>query len=61
MTVTPSHDVLTAQDLWNLPDDGNRYELVRGVLVCMSPASLAFSSTGARAGFGERADVRRGT
>jgi Uma2 family endonuclease len=40
--------LLTAGDLWRLPDDGNRYELVRGVLVCMSPESLESSRTSAR-------------
>lgn len=29
--------LLTADDLLHLPDDGNRYELVRGVLITMPP------------------------
>jgi len=33
-----SVQTFTADDLLNLPDDGNRYELVAGVLTMMSPA-----------------------
>ena len=30
--------LMTAQELWEMPDDGYRYELVRGVLIKMAPA-----------------------
>lgn len=30
--------LMTAEDLAQLPDDGCRYELIRGELLCMSPA-----------------------
>jgi Uma2 family endonuclease len=34
---TPVHDQhFTAKEFYLLPDDGNRYELVRGALVCMA-------------------------
>jgi Uma2 family endonuclease len=39
MTDSPTAVMLTADDLLALPDDGNRYELVEGTLVCMPPAS----------------------
>jgi Uma2 family endonuclease len=39
MTQTASRPPMTAEDLLNLPDDGKVYELERGVLICMSPAS----------------------
>ncbi len=31
---------MTAEDLWKQPDDGNRYELVKGVLRKMPPAGF---------------------
>ena len=38
MSFPPSHKLLTAEDLYDLPDDGrHRYELVRGVLVVSEP------------------------
>lgn len=39
MADAPTAVLLTADDLLALPDDGNRYELVAGRLVCMPPAS----------------------
>lgn len=33
-----THQVMTAEQLANRPDDGNRYELVQGVLQMISPA-----------------------
>jgi Uma2 family endonuclease len=39
MTTDAAAGLLTAADLWQLPDDGNRYELSDGRLVCMAPAS----------------------
>jgi Uma2 family endonuclease len=34
-----AHEVMTAADLLHMPSDGKRYELVRGELLSMSPAS----------------------
>ena len=36
-TTSPAR-LVTAEELLELPDDGNRYELVRGELVCVSPS-----------------------
>lgn len=36
-TTQPPTKLMTAEDLMRLPSDGNRYELVRGVLRTMSP------------------------
>ena len=36
--ITKSEHVTTAEQLLALPDDGNRYELVKGILKMMSPA-----------------------
>jgi Uma2 family endonuclease len=38
MISKPRRQITTAEQLWGLPDDGNRYELVNGVLHKMSPA-----------------------
>ena len=32
--------LLTAEDLWKQPDDGYRYELVKGVIRRMPPAGI---------------------
>lgn len=38
MSYPPTHQLLTAEDLYEMPDDGrHRYELVRGVLVVSEP------------------------
>ena len=34
------HTLLTAEDLWKQPDDGYRYELVKGVIRRMPPAGF---------------------
>lgn len=39
MTTAPSPRMMTADELLALPDDGNRYELVRGELIAMSPSA----------------------
>ncbi|GMU23802.1 MAG: hypothetical protein AMXMBFR13_38800 [Phycisphaerae bacterium] len=44
MTTTPG--LMTADDLWNLPDDGMRHELVRGQLRTMAPAGFEHGGTG---------------
>ncbi len=38
MIIKPEFSVTTAGQLFALPDDGNRYELIQGVLAMMSPA-----------------------
>jgi Uma2 family endonuclease len=40
MTTAPSDRLMTAAELADLPEDGNRYELSRGMLICMSPTSV---------------------
>lgn len=40
--------LMTAEDLWSLPDDGNRYEVVRGQLVCLPMSSYQSSTIAAR-------------
>jgi Uma2 family endonuclease len=40
--------LMTADELAELPDDGTLYELSRGVLVCMSPASFEPGRVGGR-------------
>jgi Uma2 family endonuclease len=52
MANTAPERILTAEELLTLPDDGNRYELVRGELVCMA-------ATGGRHGIiASRVDYR---
>lgn len=46
MAATTSKKLMTAQELAALPDDGNRYELSRGVLLCMSPSGAESSIVG---------------
>lgn len=38
--------LVTAQDLWDMPNDGYRYELVRGELVKMAPAGAEHGDLG---------------
>ena len=37
--MTTAKKLMTASELLALPDDGKRYELIRGVLITMAPAS----------------------
>lgn len=39
---------VTADELAELPDDGRRYELSRGMLICMSPSSYGPSRIAGR-------------
>ena len=39
MTTSTKQHLMTAEELFNMPDDGYRYELVRGELRKMAPAS----------------------
>ena len=50
--MTTTKTLLTADDLLAMPDDGKRYELVRGELIEMVPASHNSSRVGMR--FGRR-------
>jgi len=38
--------LMTADDLWNLPNDGNLHELVRGELLTMPPAGFEHGNAG---------------
>ena len=38
--LSAQHTLLTAEDLWKQPDDGYRYELVKGVMRRMPPAGF---------------------
>lgn len=40
--------LMTAEDLWSMPDDGHRYEVVRGELVCLPMSSYRSSTVAAR-------------
>lgn len=44
----PGKEAWTAQELLSLPDDGHHYELVRGELVMMTPASARHGKFSAR-------------
>jgi Uma2 family endonuclease len=48
MATSTSDRPMTAEDLMALPDDGTRYELSRGVLICMSPAAYWSGKIGGR-------------
>ncbi|MGH2602933.1 MAG: Uma2 family endonuclease [Dehalococcoidia bacterium] len=39
MTAAAPHRLMTADELFDLPDNGTLYELSRGTLICMSPSS----------------------
>jgi Uma2 family endonuclease len=43
-----SQNITTAEQLWAMPNDGNRYELVKGVLTMMSPAGSEHGDVAAR-------------
>ncbi|MDE0396410.1 MAG: Uma2 family endonuclease, partial [Candidatus Poribacteria bacterium] len=44
------HTLLTAEDLWKQPDDGYRYELVKGVIRRMPPAGFEHGIRSAKIG-----------
>lgn len=48
--MTVSTKLMTADELFVLPDDGRRYELIEGVLNEMSPAGMTHGLTAMRAG-----------
>ncbi|MYC32063.1 MAG: Uma2 family endonuclease [Chloroflexi bacterium] len=50
--MTTTKKLLTADDLLAMPDDGKRYELIRGVLIEMPPSSHEHGRVAAR--FGRR-------
>ena len=52
------HTILTADDLWHLPRDGRRYDLVRGELRTMAPAGADHGSVTNNCAFLLTAHVR---
>jgi Uma2 family endonuclease len=48
MATAPASALMTAEQLADLPDDGNLYELSRGMLVCVSPSSYGPSMVAGR-------------
>jgi Uma2 family endonuclease len=48
VTVATTHELMTAAELLRMPDDGYRYELVRGELHKMSPAGYEHGKIAAR-------------
>lgn len=48
--MTTAKKLLTADDLLALPDDGKRYELIRGELITMAPASAPHGAVTDRIG-----------
>lgn len=46
--MTTTQQLMTAEDLWKLPNDGKRYELVKGELRTMAPAGFEHGSIGIR-------------
>lgn len=46
MTTAATARLMTADELLTMPADGNRYELVRGVLIRMSPSSVRSNAIG---------------
>ena len=49
MAAAPPSQIMTAAELAALPEDGNLYELSRGMLVCMSPPPFGPSWIAGRA------------
>ena len=63
--MTTAKKLFTADDLLAMPDDGKRYELIRGVLIEMPPTSLEHGIIAARFGlrignFAEEHDLGHG-
>lgn len=57
MANTAPERMLTAEELLTLPDDGNRYELVRGELVCMAATGGRYGIIASRVDYRLRAFV----
>ena len=57
MTIAPSRQLMTADDLLKLPDDGYHYELVQGVLLRMAPSTLRSAVVASKADFRLRSFV----
>lgn len=51
--------IYTAKDLEELPDDGNRYDLIKGELICMAPAGGEHGEVSMEVGGELRAFVRQ--
>jgi len=56
--VSAQPQFITAEDLWSMPDDGNRYELIRGELVRLPMSSMESSSIAMHIGSELRTFVR---
>src|SRR5262249_20593850 len=50
MTSAPMPELMTAEQLMALPDDGNQYELDAGRLIVMPPSSVLSSMVASRLG-----------
>ena len=50
LAMTTAKKLMTASELLALPDDGKRYELIRGVLITMAPASAPHGAVTDRIG-----------
>ncbi len=48
--MTTQAKLMTAEELFNMPDDGCRYELLRGELIKMAPASFFHGTSAMRIG-----------
>ena len=57
--LSAQHTLLTAEDLWKQPDDGYRYELVKGVIRRMTPAGFEHGIRSAKIGRHLDAHVER--
>ena len=58
--MTTTQQILTADDLWRMPDDGMRHELIRGELTVMSPAGSEHGRISMRSAFLLEAHAREG-
>ncbi|GJG85648.1 hypothetical protein tb265_08290 [Gemmatimonadetes bacterium T265] len=50
MSFPPAQTLLTAEDLYDIPDDDHRYELVRGVLQVSEPTGFGHGTLATRIG-----------
>ena len=51
MAIPAPYSIVTAEELFELPDDGYHYELVEGHLVRMTPAGAEHGAVAARVGY----------
>lgn len=57
--MTTSSGLMTAEDLWKLPNDGTRRELVRGMPRAMAPAGFEHGDIGFNLGAMLREQIRK--